>query len=108
MAWNCLNSDIAERKFTHFVFVSDGDIAIADHSMKNTRDPASAEDGLLLVRGRPYLYRENYTHIDCYVLPLYSAKTGEEYSTITSAVVADLVNRLLDFRDDDANLASFQ
>jgi hypothetical protein len=52
--WTLLNRSFAKRTFSHFLFVDgQGRVAIADHSIRNMKDPASTEDGLLVWDGQP-------------------------------------------------------
>ena len=47
--WTLTNRKFAVKHFTHFVYVSGAQCAIADHSIRNMSDPSSTDDGLLLV-----------------------------------------------------------
>lgn len=52
--WKLLNRSFAKRNFSHFLFVDEqGRVAIADHSIRNMRDPSSTDDGLLVWDGQP-------------------------------------------------------
>jgi hypothetical protein len=47
--WQLINECEAQAYFTHYLF-RDGDrVAIADHSIRDLRDPSSTDDGLLLI-----------------------------------------------------------
>lgn len=48
--WKCLNRAEAKANGYHFVFINNetGELAIADHSMRDENDPATTDDGLLL------------------------------------------------------------
>lgn len=48
--WKLINKSDAIKYFTHYIFMNDvGQIAIADHSIRDLHNPASTDDGLLIV-----------------------------------------------------------
>lgn len=50
--WKLINRQEAIQQNSHYVFVRDDDVAIADHSIGNLKDPSSTDDGLLLWDGK--------------------------------------------------------
>ena len=51
--WTCINKTEAQKCFSHFIFHDEdtGEIAIADHSIRDMNDPSTTEDGLLVWTG---------------------------------------------------------
>lgn len=47
-SWRLLNHKQAKAFWSHYVYMNDaGTIALADHSIRNLKDPGSTDDGLL-------------------------------------------------------------
>ena len=50
--WTCVNRRMAEKFYDQFIFVNEsGQVAFADHSIRNLNDPSSTESGLLIWDG---------------------------------------------------------
>ena len=50
--WTCVNRRMAKKFGDHFIFVNKkGQVAIADHSIRDLNDPSSTDDGLLIWDG---------------------------------------------------------
>ena len=50
--WKCVNRRMAKKFGDHFIFVNTkGQVAFADHSIRDLNDPSSTDDGLLIWDG---------------------------------------------------------
>ena len=72
LKWHIINRREAQKYNTHYLYINvRGDVAIADHSIRNLSDPASTDDGLLIWSGGPL-------HFDwknsCVFIPVYTDK----------------------------------
>lgn len=72
LKWHIINQREARKYNTHYLYINvRGDVAIADHSIRNVFDPASTDDGLLVWSGDPL-------HFDwvnsCVFIPVYTDK----------------------------------
>lgn len=74
--WKCLNRAEAKGNGYHFVFINQrtGEIALADHSIRDESDPSSTDDGLLLANiGRGLVeVRESLPGQSRYVVRVYN------------------------------------
>jgi hypothetical protein len=101
--WNLTNRRFAEKHYTHFVYFSGDQIAIADHSIRNLSDPSSTDDGLLLVDdSRPAVPVKPKLFCDGnYFIPVITDK-GEQSTVIAPLHTVQLI-RLMTVVEERAN-----
>lgn len=58
--WKLINRTEALQRHSHFIFIRGDEVAIADHSLNKSTDPASTDDGLLLWDGNVGTIRTDY------------------------------------------------
>ena len=95
--WKLTNRHWAEKTFNLFVFVDGDRIAVADHSIDNICDPASTDDGLLIVDATRSVVPLNHKlFCDCnFIVPVTTDK-GEQSSVIAPLQIVHLIRTLQD------------
>lgn len=84
--WHIINRAEAKRYYTHFLYINvRGDVAIADHSIRDIFDPASTDNGLLVWTGDPLKF--DWTN-SCVSIPVFTD------ADMRSTVISDLLTAL--------------